>query len=117
MNDKAYDLLFIGTHDPARSIMAEGLLNSLGGVRSKAHPAGSQPTSAVKAFASTTLKTMHIPSDDYRGKDWSEFVQPDAPALDFVLSVCDNAGVQVCPVWPPLQAAMDSRRRSSGTRA
>ena len=116
MNDKVYNLLFICTHDPAPSIMAGGLLNSLGGGRFKAHSASSQPTGAVKAFASTTLKTMHIPSDDYCSKDWSEFAQPDAPVLDFVFNVCDNAAAQVCPVWPTSKATMNSRRRSSGTR-
>jgi len=100
MNDKVYNVLFICTHNSARSIIAEGLLNSMGGGRFKAHSAGSQPTGAVNPFALTTLKTMHIPNDGYRSKDWSEFARSGAPALDFVFTVCDNAAGEVCPVWP-----------------
>ena len=100
MNDKIYNVLFICTHNSARSIMAEGLLNSLGGGRFKAFSAGSQPAGSVHPFALSTLQKMHLPSDGYRSKDWSEFAQPGAPELDFVFTVCDNAAGEVCPVWP-----------------
>jgi len=100
VNDKIYNVLFICTHNSARSIMAEGLLNSLGGGRFKAYSAGSQPAGTVNPFALTTLKKMHLPSDGYRSKDWSEFAVPGAPELDFVFTVCDNAAGEVCPVWP-----------------
>jgi arsenate reductase (thioredoxin) len=100
MNDKVYNVLFICTHNSARSIMAEGLLSSLGGGRFKAYSAGSRPAGAVNPFALTTLKAMYLPSDGYRSKDWSEFAQPGAPALDFVFTVCDNAAGETCPVWP-----------------
>jgi arsenate reductase len=80
--------------------MAEGLLNSLGDGRFKAYSADSQPAGAVNPIALTTLKKMHLPSDGYRSKDWSEFAVPGAPELDFVFTVCDNAAGEVCPVWP-----------------
>ena len=100
MNDKVYQVLFICTHNSARSIMAEGLLNSMGQGRFKAYSAGSQPGGAVNPFALKTLETLHLPTSGYRSKDWSEFAQPQAPALDFVFTVCDNAAGEVCPVWP-----------------
>jgi len=100
MSDKIYNVLFICTHNSARSIMAEGLLNSLGQGRFKAYSAGSHPGGAVNPFALKTLTAMDIPSDGYRSKDWAEFAKPDAPQLDFVFTVCDNAAGEVCPVWP-----------------
>ena len=104
--DKIYQVLFICTHNSARSIMAEGLLNSLGSGRFQGHSAGSQPSGNVHPFALATLQRMHIRADGYRSKDWAEFARPDAPQLDFVLTVCDNAAGEVCPVWPgqPLTA-------------
>ncbi len=100
MTDKVYNVLFICTHNSARSIMAEGLLNHLAQGRFLAHSAGSRPAGEVNAFALKTLERMRIPTDGYRSKDWSEFAQPQAPALDFVFTVCDNAAGEACPVWP-----------------
>jgi arsenate reductase len=100
MSDKVYNVLFVCTHNSARSIMAEGLLNSMGGGRFKAFSAGSHPAGLVSPFALQTLRSLHIPSDGYRSKDWGEFAQPGAPVLDFVFTVCDNAAGEVCPVWP-----------------
>jgi arsenate reductase (thioredoxin) len=100
MSDKVYNVLFVCTHNSARSIMAEGILNSLGRGRFKAWSAGSQAGGTVNPHALKTLALMHIPAEGYRSKDWMEFAQPGAPELDFVFTVCDNAAGEVCPVWP-----------------
>jgi arsenate reductase (thioredoxin) len=100
MTEKVYNVLFICTHNSARSIMAEGLLNSLGRGRFVAYSAGSQPAGQVNPQALKTLERLRIPTDGYRSKDWSEFAQAGAPTLDFVFTVCDNAAGEVCPVWP-----------------
>lgn len=100
MNDKTYRVLFVCTHNSARSIMAEGILNSLGQGRFKAYSAGSHPGPSVHPYALKTLAALHIPTEGYRSKDWSEFAQPGAPELDFVFTVCDHAAGEVCPVWP-----------------
>jgi len=97
---KVYNVLFVCTHNSARSIMAEGLMNSLGRGNFKACSAGSHPGGVVNPFALQTLTAMHIPSNGYRSKDWAEFASADAPQLDFVFTVCDNAAGEACPVWP-----------------
>jgi arsenate reductase len=100
MTDKVYNVLFICTHNSARSILAEGLLNSMARGRFVAYSAGSHPAGQVNPYALKTLERLHIPTDGLRSKDWSEFAQAAAPALDFVFTVCDNAAGEVCPVWP-----------------
>jgi len=98
--DKVYQVLFVCTHNSSRSIMAEGLMNSLGRGQFKAWSAGSQPGGEVNPFALKTLASLHLSTDGYRSKDWEEFAQPGAPELDFVFTVCDKAAGEVCPVWP-----------------
>ena len=100
MSDKIHHVLFICTHNSARSILAEGLLNSLGRGLFKAWSAGSQPTGAVHPLALQTLQRLRIPTEDLRSKDWAEFARAGAPAMGFVFTVCDNAAGEVCPVWP-----------------
>ena len=99
MSDKVYNVLFICTGNSARSIMAEGLMNSMGSGKFQAFSAGSHPNGTVNSFALTTLHKLRIPGDGFRSKNWDEFAQPGAPALDFVFTVCDKAAGEVCPVW------------------
>lgn len=97
---KVYSVLFICTHNSARSILAEGLLNGLGRERFRAYSAGSHPSGQVQPLALQALEAMRVPPHGFRSKDWSEFAQPGSPALDFVFTVCDKAKGEVCPVWP-----------------
>ncbi len=100
MQDKTYHVLFICTHNSARSIMAEGLLNGAGRRDFVGHSAGSQPSGEVNPLALSTMARMHLRTEGYRSKDWSEFASAEAPVMDFVFTVCDKAAGEVCPVWP-----------------
>ena len=100
MPDKIYQLLFICTGNSARSILAEGLMTHLGRGRFKGFSAGSHPNGIVNPLALSALHKLRIPSDGFRSKSWDEFARPEAPALDFVFTVCDKAAGEVCPVWP-----------------
>jgi arsenate reductase len=100
MTDKTYNALFICTGNSARSILAEGLLNGLGGGRFHAYSAGSHPKGAVHPLALFALERLRLPGTGYRSKSWDEFTQPDAPQFDFIFTVCDNAAGEVCPIWP-----------------
>jgi len=100
MAGKIYQVLFVCTGNSARSILAEGLLNSLGKGRFVAHSAGSQPKDKPHPLALKTLAAHGMPTDGFRSKSWDEFAQAGAPALDFVFTVCDQAAGETCPHWP-----------------
>jgi len=100
MSDKIYHVLFICTGNTARSIIAEGILNNLGKGRFVAHSAGSHPKGVVNPLALDALENIHLPTEGFRSKGWAEFAGPDATPLDFVITVCDQAAGEMCPVWP-----------------
>ena len=101
-----YNVLFLCTGNSARSIMAEVIMNFKGHPRFTAYSAGSHPSGAVRPEAIKQLEAARLSVNDARSKSWEEFSTPNAPTFDFVVTVCDNAAKEVCPVWPgqPLTA-------------
>lgn len=100
MTGKPFHVLFLCTGNTARSILAESILRKVGAGRFQAFSAGSQPKGVVNPFALKVLAAHDYPTEGLRSKNWEEFGGPGAPQIDFVITVCDNAAGETCPLWP-----------------
>jgi arsenate reductase len=100
MTGKVYNILFLCTGNSARSILAESLLNHWGRGKFRGFSAGSFPKGQVHPMAMELLERMNLPTEDLRSKSWDELAMPGSPQLDFIVTVCDDAAGEVCPVWP-----------------
>ena len=95
-----YNVLFVCTGNSARSILAEAVMNHLGRERFTAYSAGNHPMGQVHPMALDVLAGVGLPTAGLRSKSWNEFAGPDAPVMDFVITVCDRTAGEPCPIWP-----------------
>jgi arsenate reductase (thioredoxin) len=100
MTDRPFNVLFLCTHNSARSIIAECIVNRVGMGKFRGYSAGSQPRGEIHPLALALLRRLNYDTKGLRSKSWEDFTGPEAPQLDFVFTVCDNAANEVCPVWP-----------------
>ncbi len=116
-----YNILFLCTANSARSILAEALANAMSGGRLRAYSAGSTPGGRVQPMALSVLEEANLGTEGLRSKGWDEFATPDAPHMDIVITVCDKAAGEACPVWPgaPVVAhwGVDDPARAEGDEA
>ncbi|HEY1720932.1 MAG TPA: arsenate reductase ArsC [Magnetospirillaceae bacterium] len=100
MGDKIFNVMFLCTGNSARSILAESILNHHGAGRFHAYSAGSYPKKEPHPYALDLLRTLSLPTDGLYSKSWDVFATADAPKMDFVFTVCDQAAAEPCPIWP-----------------
>lgn len=121
MSERGYNVLFLCTHNSARSVIAEVIMNRLGGGRFRGFSAGSQPRGKIHPYALDLLAANNYEIAALRSKSWDEFATPGAPDMDFVFTVCDEAAQEMCPIWPgqPMTAhwGLPDPSRIEGTEA
>ena len=100
MVDRVFNVLFLCTHNSARSVMAEALLNTIGREKFQAFSAGSSPSGRVNPFAIEMARTIGYLTENIRSKSWDDFAKPGARHMDIIITVCDNAAGEACPFWP-----------------